>query len=88
MTTRRLISILAAGLALTSFAAPAAAEPRPKDGKAEQGYAYTFDDDPLSAPGMGALNGLIKVRAKSSRNTLTKPRLHFITEMLKSVEAL
>jgi hypothetical protein len=88
MNTRRLISILAAGLALTSFAAPAAAEPRPKDGKAEQGYAYTFDDDPLSAPGMGALSGIIKVRPAASRNTLTKPRLHFIPEMLKSVEAL
>lgn len=92
MNTRRLISILVTGLSLTAISAPAAAEPRARttaaQDRTEQGYAYNFDDDPLSAPGMGALSGLIKVRPKALRNTLIRPRLHFITEMLKSVEAL
>jgi hypothetical protein len=90
MIARRLCSIFFAALALTAISATASADPaaKPAPGKAEQGYAYTFDDDPLSAPGMGATNAIIKVRPKASRNTLTRPRLHFIPEMLKSVEAL
>jgi uncharacterized membrane protein len=88
MKTSNKIALLAA-LTLTALAAPAAAEQRrAAENKTEQGYAYTFEDDPLAAPGMDMMNGMIKVRPKAARNTLIRPRLHFVTEMLKSVEML
>lgn len=93
MIARRLSSILLPGLLISAFSAPAAAEPRPArpataESRTDQGYAYNFDDDPLSAPGMSALSGLIKVRQKAARSTLVRPRLNFVAEMLKSVEVL
>jgi hypothetical protein len=76
-------------MAVVLLAAGGAAAQTPGDGrKSEQGYSYTFSDDPLAAGGMDVMNGIIKVRPRALRNTLIRPRLHFVTEMLKSVEAL
>lgn len=92
MSARFSIFLLVFSFFLT-LAAPASAEVSSRESgvthpSTEQGYAYNFEDDPLSAPGMGTLTGLIKVRPKVLRNTLIRPRLHFVVEMLKSVEAL
>jgi hypothetical protein len=54
----------------------------------EDGYAYRFDDDPLSAMRQEATGGLLRVRRMTARPMLLRPRLHFVPEMLKSVESL
>ena len=61
--------------------APAKAET-----KGEEGYGYTFEDDPLNAGGFGPNDATIRVRPKAARTTLIRPRTSFVPEMLKSVE--
>ena len=52
----------------------------------DQGYAYKFGDDLLSGGVFGANVAQIKVRSHGMRRTLIRPRLHFVPELLKSVE--
>jgi len=59
-----------------------------KEAKADDGYGYEFEDDPLSAGGFGPNDSRIRVRRGAQRSTLIKPRTQFITELLKSVENL
>jgi hypothetical protein len=66
-------------------AAPAAAS---GGGGKDDGYGYTFSDDPLSAGGFGPNDATIRVRPNAVRNTLIRPRTSFVPEMLKSVENL
>ena len=54
----------------------------------DEGYGYTFDDDPLNAGGFGPNDATIRVRPKAARATLIRPRTSFVPEMLKSVENL
>ena len=55
-------------------------------GGKDEGYGYTFTDDPLSAGGFGPNDATIRVRPNAVRNTLIRPRTSFVPEMLKSVE--
>lgn len=58
-----------------------------KEGKSgDEGYGYTFDDDPLNAGGFGPNDATIRVRPRAARTTLIRPRTSFVPEMLKSVE--
>jgi hypothetical protein len=68
-------------------AAPAAGGAAGGGGK-DEGYGYTFSDDPLSAGGFGPNDATIRVRPNAVRNTLIRPRTSFVPEMLKSVENL
>jgi hypothetical protein len=52
----------------------------------DRGYEYRFQDDPLYATSGGAAAARIHVRKQGARETLIRPRLHFIPELLKSVE--
>ncbi|MCC6557440.1 MAG: hypothetical protein IT372_31200 [Polyangiaceae bacterium] len=61
-----------------------AAAPKAKD----DNYGYVFKDDLLNAPGMGATTGQITVLKLGRRDRLLRPRLHFVPEMLKSVESM
>ena len=54
----------------------------------EEGYGYSFDDDPLNAGGFGPNDATIRVRPRAARATLIRPRTTFVPEMLKSVENL
>ena len=54
----------------------------------EEGYGYTFEDDPLSAGGLDSSTAQIKVRPTGARATLIRPRTSFVAEMLQSVENL
>jgi hypothetical protein len=56
--------------------------------KTDDGYGYSFDDDPLNAGGFGPNDATIRVRARAARTTLLRPRTSFVPEMLKSVENL
>ncbi len=90
-------SLLAASLGVSSTAsaqpkaAAAAGAPAAGGGaagKSEEGYGYTFADDPLAAGGFGPNDATIRVRPNAVRNTLIRPRTSFVPEMLKSVENL
>jgi hypothetical protein len=59
-----------------------------KEQKADDGYGYEFEDDPLAAGGFGPNDSRIRVRRGAQRSTLIKPRTQFINELLKSVENL
>ena len=62
----------------------ASADPADKDGH----YTYVFKDDALEAEGRDALIAQIRVRQRGVREQLLRPRVHFVGEMLKSVEGL
>ncbi|MRG94301.1 hypothetical protein [Polyangium spumosum] len=74
-----------ATLGATLFTSAAYAEPKKE--KAEN-YGYTFDDDALLGGDLGAQTAVIKVRQKGMRDKLIRPRVQFVNELLKSVEAL
>jgi hypothetical protein len=85
------LGVLAAGLASAPpvFAQGGAAAPAAGGGGGkDDGYGYTFSDDPLSAGGFGPNDATIRVRPNAVRNTLIRPRTSFVPEMLKSVENL
>jgi hypothetical protein len=69
-------------------AAPAAAEEPGKGKKQDDSYGYIFHDDILKAGGHDANSGQITVVKAARRDRLLRPRLHFVPEMLKSVEAM
>ncbi len=94
-STKR-IALIAIALGLSTFAMSSAAFAQPKAGAAakggdsggDDGYGYTFDDDPLNAGGFGPNDATIRVRPRAARTTLIRPRTSFVPEMLKSVENL
>ncbi|MEJ7734766.1 MAG: hypothetical protein WKG00_36945 [Polyangiaceae bacterium] len=73
-------------------AAPAKAAPAKAaaaaPGKAENGYEYRFDDDLMRGDSLGANAPRITVIKRGNRDRLLRPRLHFVPEMQKSVEAM
>jgi len=76
---------LAIGLVAMAVSTAASAQAT-KESKSDDGYGYTFDDDPLNAGGFGPNDATIRVRARAARTTLIRPRTSFVPEMLKSVE--
>jgi hypothetical protein len=95
-------ALLLAFLPVCSTAAPARGQPasatRENPGKRSEvpvrktsdatGYSYAFDDDPLDAlPNSTSSLGIV-VRKRAGHVTLIRPRVQFVPEMLKSVEAL
>ena len=90
------IALIAIALGVSALAVSSAAFAQPKDaggaaaksGDSDDGYGYTFDDDPLNAGGFGPNDATIRVRPKAARTTLIRPRTSFVPEMLKSVENL
>ena len=54
--------------------------------KEDDGYGYVFKDDALMAEGRNANTAQITVLKPARRDRLLRPRVHFVTEMLKSVE--
>ena len=54
----------------------------------QDGYRITFVDDPLAAGGYEPNGATIPVRKGAMRQTLIRPRVTFVSAMLKSVENL
>lgn len=80
---------LAVGVAslVVAPAAMAQGKAKARESKSgDEGYGYTFDDDPLNAGGFGPNDATIRVRPRAARTTLIRPRTSFVPEMLKSVE--
>jgi hypothetical protein len=76
-------------IAISLMTAVASAQQKEtQESKTEDGYGYSFDDDPLNAGGFGPNDATIRVRARAARTTLIRPRTSFVPEMLKSVENL
>ena len=74
------------GLVGVAMAAPAYAQETGGKKKKDDGYGYIFTDDPMTAEGLGSHTAQISVRTVGRREQLLRPRVHFIPEMLKSVE--
>lgn len=55
---------------------------------ANGGYCYKFLDDVLNDKGLDSTAPLIHVRPVGLRTTLIRPRTQFVSEMLRSVEAI
>jgi hypothetical protein len=72
---------------ILASSAVVAAEPNSAVSKADS-YQYVFTDDPLNAGLFGGNDPIIRVRPGAGRGTLVRPRVSFVIEMLKSVEAL
>lgn len=86
MTTKKRAAVLAmvGAVCLSTVASEASAEPTKKDDQ----YGYVFGDDVMTGASMGATAPQITVLKLGRRDRLLRPRLHFVSEMLKSVENL
>ena len=82
--TKKILASLAFGMIFSAIA-PSAQADTPKK---VDSYGYKFEDDLLSAPDGGGNTPIIKVRPMRTREILLRPRVQFVTEMLKSVENL
>jgi hypothetical protein len=80
----------ASAFAQTPAASPAAAQQGGSivETKSESGYQVWFPVDSLGAGGMDPNGAIVKGSSHASRMMLMRPRLQFVPEMLKSVEAL
>jgi hypothetical protein len=83
MNTKKWL-LTTAFLAASSAATTAHADPTAKDER----YGYVFDDDILAADGSVLTAVPIHVQKHLRREVLLRPRVQFVTEMLKSVETL
>jgi hypothetical protein len=81
----RILSV-ALGTALF-LPSPAHAESRPA-AFTNDNVVYEFEDDPLAAEGSASRALLLRVRPRGVRVTLIRPRLHFVRELLETVEDL
>ena len=73
---------IALGISFIAVSLPASADPSKKD----DNYGYIFTDDALKADTLGAAGAQIRVIPMGRRDRLLRPRVHFVSEMLKSVE--
>jgi hypothetical protein len=88
MGVGRVVVAVGVGMALSLTTMVASAQTAIQESKTDDGYGYSFDDDPLNAGGFGPNDATIRVRARAARTTLIRPRTSFVPEMLKSVENL
>jgi hypothetical protein len=82
MMKTKILAGLMALVGVSAVAPIAHADPTKKD----DSYGYTFEDDALKAEGANANALQLTVRKTGLRERLLRPRVHFVTEMLKSVE--
>ncbi|MFO0755016.1 MAG: hypothetical protein U0359_00875 [Byssovorax sp.] len=79
---KKMLMGMSLGLSLCAALPIAHADPTKKD----DSYGYQFNDDVLNADSKIANDVRILVRPRGTRDRLLRPRTHFVTEMLKSVE--
>lgn len=56
--------------------------------KQSDGSSVVFKDDLFSGTSLGPTDGTIRARPRAARHLLIRPRLEFVAELTKSVEAL
>ena len=80
-------ALILAGLsAMLLFGAQVASAQDVETAQTQDGYRYSFADDPLDALGAGEHIATIKVRRPPARTLLLRLRTTFVPEMLKTVE--
>lgn len=79
---KKALIAVALGFAFSAGSIEASAEPTKKD----DNYGYIFTDDVLNAENAGSSTAQIQVLKMGRRDRLLRPRVHFVPEMLKSVE--
>lgn len=79
------LSVFALTLAL---AGTAAAQDRPAPANQAPDVNYEFGDHDVDGGRYSARGDILVGRGRRSRNTLVRPRVHFVPEMLRSVERL
>jgi hypothetical protein len=85
------IVVLALTLAAPAIAfaqSPPVASSGIVESKTDSGYQVWFPVDKLGGGGIGPQGDIMKGGPHASRMMLMRPRLQFVPEMLKSVEAL
>jgi len=82
MMNRKILLGLALCLGICAVTETASADPTKKD----DNYGYTFTDDVLNADHSISNDMRISGRPRGHRERLLRPRVHFVAEMLKSVE--
>jgi len=83
MRFRRAVT-LAAGVFLVSSAAGAEAQEQCVRGDCE----YRFDDGDVNSPGYSAYGEWFKLRPKTPRATLIRPRVSYVMELVKSTQSV
>jgi hypothetical protein len=88
MTMRKTTALAAifAAMGLGFFSSDAHAQDAKKE--KEQGYSYIFGDEALLGHDLKDQGIGITVRPTGMRDRLLRPRVQFVAEMIKSVEAL
>ena len=83
------MKMTACALCLCVLGSPAAANAESNSiGSKVDNYQYVFTDDPVAAGLLDQSTLPIVARTRAVRGTLIRPRIAFVAEMLKSVEAL
>jgi hypothetical protein len=88
---RKLVTlvVLAATLSISASAfADDKKGPGYQESKDESGQVVKFTDDPLGASGLDPNIPMIGLRKPGQRSQLMRPRVNFVTELRRSVEAL
>lgn len=83
MRFRRTLT-LAAGALLVASAAHAETQEQCVRGDCE----YRFDDGDVNSPGYSAYGEWFKLRPKTPRATLIRPRVSYVMELLKSTQSV
>jgi hypothetical protein len=87
MNRRTIVPLIATALVLAASTA-AADGSTPRTTTEGDGYRYAFDDDPLTAGGLGPLGARILIATRADRSTLIRPRTQFVIDLVRSVEKL
>jgi hypothetical protein len=97
MTRSSLFLAAFAAASVSVVAAPSSAQetPQPEQQAPVRGlpvdtsdvYTYRFDDDSMTAPGLGDLPK-VRVLPRASRQTVLRPRASFIVPLIRSVETV
>ncbi len=78
----KILAAMAVFAGVCAIAPTASADPPKKD----EGYEYTFKDDKMLGDTLGAVGAKVSVIKLGRRELLLRPRVQFVSEMLKSVE--
>jgi hypothetical protein len=80
----RRAAVCAAGLALASSVAHAETQEHCIRGDCE----YRFDDGDVNSPGYSAYGEWFKLRPRTPRATLIRPRVSYVMELIKSTQSI
>ena len=78
----KILAAMAVFTGVCAIAPTASADPPKKD----DSYEYTFKDDKMLGDTLGSVGAKVSVLKLGRRELLLRPRVQFVTEMLKSVE--